>query len=168
MYFFTPRIHSPKERFIFNYGINQLLFTAITWMTHITEKLSSMFKQSTFSISEEVYYYCQVENYPQDKHKHFMVSSDGDEITVVTKNPDLLEDLIEKNENEWLMISLNLHTPFMKGTLFNVSKVIYESDSSILIVSTYSKDILFIKRDDKSKVIEALENIGFRYVEHKP
>ena len=58
-------------------------------------------------------------------------------------------------------MSLNLATPFMKGTLFNVSKAIYEADANILIVSTYSKDLLFIKRQDKEKVIKALSRLGF-------
>ncbi len=90
-----------------------------------------------------------------------MVSNDGEEITVVTKDIKNLA-IEEKNDNKWLLVSLNLSTPFMKGTLYNVSKAIFESDSNILIVSTYSKDLLFIKEQDKSKVEEALSKLGFK------
>lgn len=125
--------------------------------------LKAMFQKSTFSISTEVYFYCQTKDYPKNPKDHFLVVDDGEEITVVTKKIIGFVP-IQKNQNNWLLISLKLHTPFMKGTLFNVSKAIYESDSNILIISTFSKDLLFIKEQDKHKVKEALENLGFLYV----
>ncbi len=127
------------------------------------ENLQKMFRTSSFSISAEPYFYCQVKTYPTNPTQHFMVSHDSEEITVITQNLDLVENMIEKNDNAWLLVSLNLSIPFMKGTLYNVSKVIYEANANILIVSTYSKDLLFIKEQDKVAVIKALEGIGFRY-----
>lgn len=125
--------------------------------------LNAMFQESTFSISTEVYFYCQTKDYPSNPKDHFLVVDDGDEITVVTK--EIIGFVpTQKNQNNWLLISLKLQTPFMKGTLFNVSKAIYESDSNILIVSTFSKDLLFIKEQDRHKVKKALENLGFLYV----
>jgi hypothetical protein len=129
------------------------------------KKLQKMFNTSTFSISKESFHYCKVDSYPTNPSDHFFISKDADEITVVTERVSKVENLIQKDDNEWLLVSLNLSTPFMKGTLFNVSKAIYESDSNILIVSTYSKDLLFIKKQDKKNVITALEGIGFKYVE---
>jgi hypothetical protein len=126
--------------------------------------LQTMFTKSSFSISTEPYFYCQALSYPSDPKKHFLVTDDGEEITVVTKKIVGFE-VKEKNPNNWLLISLNLQTPFMKGTLFNVSKTIYESDSNILIVSTYSKDLLLIKEQDKEKVKTALIKLGFAYKE---
>lgn len=125
--------------------------------------LLTMFQKSTFSISEDPFFYCQAEEYPNNPDKHFLVTDDGEEITVVTKKI-VGFTLKEKNQNNWLLVSLNLETPFMKGTLFNVSQAIYESDSNILIVSTYSKDFLFIREQDKDKVKKAITNLGFRYI----
>lgn len=124
-----------------------------------------MFQKSSFSISSDFYFYCQATKYPSNHKDHFLVTDDGEEITVVTKNP-VGFSIKEQNPNKWLLVSLNLETPFMKGTLFNVSKVIYESDSNILIVSTYSKDLLFIKEQDRDKVKKALEGLGFSYTEN--
>lgn len=129
----------------------------------MNKELQAMFQKSTFSISTEAYVYCQAQEYPSNPQDHFLVTDDGEEITVVTKqiigfNPT------ETNPHNWLLVSLNLHTPFMKGTLFHVSQAIYESDSNILIVSTYSKDLLFIREQDKEKVKAALIKLGFSYV----
>jgi hypothetical protein len=126
--------------------------------------LKTMFEKSSFSISVDSYFYCQIEEYPINTEDHFMISNDGEEITAVTKSLEGLS-ILEKNNENWLLVSLNLDTPFMKGTLFNVSKVIYESDSNILIISTFSKDLLFIKQQDKEKVKEALSSLGFKYKE---
>ena len=128
-------------------------------------KLKNMFSKSNFTISSKPYYYCKIQHYPSNPQKHFFISKDTDEITVVTQHPKELELLIEKDPNEWLLVSLNLATPFMKGTLFNVSKAIYEEDANILIVSTYSKDLLFIKKQDKEKVIKALRKLGFKFTQ---
>ncbi len=127
----------------------------------MNQQLKEMFSKSTFTISEKPYYYCKVAQYPAQPAEHFFISKDKEEITVVTQSPEKLNSLEEKDSNEWLLVSLNLATPFMKGTLFNVSKAIYEADANILIVSTYSKDLLFIKRQDKEKVIKALSRLGF-------
>lgn len=127
--------------------------------------LRAMFENSTFSISSEPYFYCQAKEYPKDFSAHFMLTSDREEITIVTNNPD--DSIIkEKDPNRWLLVSLNLATPFMKGTLFNISKAIYESDSNVLIVSTYSKDLLFIKEQDRDKVKTALIKLGFAYIKN--
>ena len=124
-------------------------------------KLAEMFKKSSFFISPEKYTYCTVKAIPTDIENHFMVSNDGDEITVVTSKPDTLKDITEQNKHTWLQVQLILHTPFMKGTLFQVSKAVFEADTNILVVSTYSKDILFVRQDHKEKVMNALEKLGF-------
>lgn len=126
------------------------------------KNLQTMFKKSSFTISSDFYFYCQVNEFPSNLEDHFMISNDGEEITVVTKKIEGL-NIKEKNDEKWFLVSLNLDTPFMKGTLFNVSKEIFKSDSNILIISTYSKDLLFIKIQDKEKVIVALKELGFKY-----
>lgn len=88
-------------------------------------KLQEMFNNSTFSISSKSYTYLKAGTYPANPQDHFMVSKDDEEITVVTENVEMVTNIIEKNDNEWLLVALNLAIPFMKGTLFNVSKAIY-------------------------------------------
>lgn len=62
----------------------------------MNDELKKIIEQSSFIIQEGVYVYTQVKTAPQID-KHFLVSKDQDEITVVTRSENLPElDLIER------------------------------------------------------------------------
>lgn len=92
-----------------------------------------------------------------------MVAKDGDEITVVTEGQDLAKlKVIEKNRNAWKLIALKLAKPFMAGTLAAINTACAKNSLNNLVVSTYSKDYLLVKKSQLKKVKAALSRLGFR------
>lgn len=124
-------------------------------------KLQKIIENSSFEITEGKYIYTKVKSYPTSSD-HFMITKDKDEITVVTeieKSPEL--DLIEKNEDIYKLICLNVSIPFYSvGFLASVSNAIADKNLNILIVSTYSKDYLLVKEICLNKIVGALKELG--------
>jgi len=121
-----------------------------------------MFSKSTFNISGKKYIYAKVKSVPPLSN-HFFISQDDDEITIVTdeKNLDSL-DLIEKNNNLWRLVSLNLATPFMSGTLSTINSACAEKSLNNLVISTYSKDYIIVKDSQIDQIKEVLKRLGFK------
>jgi len=100
---------------------------------------------------------------PAATEKHFIVSRDEDEITVVTReeNIDSLR-ILEKNKDNYTLVALNVSVPFYSvGFLATVSGAIAEEGMNILIVSTYSKDYIMVKKDCTEKTKSVLLKLGF-------
>lgn len=118
-------------------------------------------KQSSFSVIEGQYVYARVDKIPTSTH--FMVSQDKDEITVVTKDEMLTElSLIERNKETYSLISLNVSVPFYSvGFLATVSQAIADQGMNILIISTYSKDYILVKKGVLATATKALLTLGF-------
>ncbi|MBI2600463.1 ACT domain-containing protein [Candidatus Daviesbacteria bacterium] len=129
----------------------------------MNDELKNIIKQSSFETEDGVYVYTQVKSVPETE-KHFMVSQDKDEITVVTKEENLSSlDLIERNKDNYKLIALNVSVPFYSvGFLATVSSAIAKAGMNILIISTYSKDYILVKEDKLRKVKEALLALGFK------
>ncbi len=127
------------------------------------DKLKKIIEQSSFKIEDGIYIYTKVSSYPQTSN-HFLVTKDSDEITVVTTEDRLNElNLIEKNKDSYKLIALNVSIPFYSvGFLSTVSSAIAKEDMNILIVSTYSKDYILVKKDMIDKAREVLLNLGFK------
>lgn len=120
-----------------------------------------MFSKSTFSISDKKYIYAKVKTVPS-LSDHFFLSQDKDEITVVTEEKyESTLDVVERNNNLWRLVSLNLDTPFMAGTLAAVNSACAEKGLNNLIISTYSKDYLIIKDSQANSIREVLNELGF-------
>ncbi len=120
-----------------------------------------MFSKSTYAISDQKYIYAKVKNI-SSLSDHFFVSQDKDEITVVTEEKNLNSlDLIEKNENLWRLVSLNLHTPYMAGTFAEINTACAKNGLNNLIISTYSKDYLIVKDSQVSQIEAVLNELGF-------
>jgi hypothetical protein len=107
--------------------------------------------------------YAKAAAYPSGED-HFMVAKDKDEITVVTKaeNAGRLS-LIEKNKEIYALIALHVSVPFYSvGFLAAVSKAIADRGINILIVSTYSKDYVLVKKAELETAKIALSESGFK------
>lgn len=130
-------------------------------MTETFEKARKMMETSTYTLDGKSYYYCKVATMPASLGKHLLVSKDDMEITVVTSDPSDL-DLIEKNENKWALIDFKPSAAYVKGTILLLAEALFNIDSNILVISTYSKDYTLVKEQDLEKVENALVDIGVR------
>lgn len=129
----------------------------------MNQSIEDIIKQSTFEIQEGVYVYTQVKSFPDTKN-HFLVTQDKDEITVVTLEENLNSlDLIERNKENYKLIALNVSVPFYAvGFLAAVSRAIAKKEMSVLIVSTYSKDYILVKKERLQDARSALIDLGFK------
>ena len=76
----------------------------------LSPKLKKIIQSSTFQITKGIFIYAKVNQIP--KGKHFMVTTDKDEITVVTEENKLSElNLIERNKDNYTLIALNVAIP---------------------------------------------------------
>ncbi len=123
-------------------------------------KLKEVIRASSFQVVTGDFVYAKVKTRPVDKH--FLVTEDESEITVVTKEEQLSElDLIERNKEIYTLVMLNVSVPFYAvGFLAAISSVIAEQGMNILIISTYSKDYILIKKESAEKAQWALHNLG--------
>ena len=129
----------------------------------MNNEIGKIIKASTFKIEEGRFVYTQVLKAPSID-KHFMVSKDADEITVVTREENLPElDLKERNKDYYRLIALNVSIPFYSvGFLATVSQTIAEQGMNILIVSTYSKDYIMVNDDKLENAKSVLLELGFK------
>lgn len=131
----------------------------------MNEDLKKIIEQSSFEIMDGTYIYAKVSTFP-DQEKHFLVSKDQDEITVITKEENLADlELIERNNESYKLIALNVSIPFYAvGFLASVSLAIAEAGMNILIISTYSKDYILIKKEKIEEAKSILKNLGFKEI----
>jgi hypothetical protein len=128
------------------------------------DNLKKIIQNSSFRVEEGEYIYAKVKSAPVID-KHFLVSKDEDEITVVTKKENLPDlDLIEKNKDTYCLIGLKVSLPFYAvGFLASVTKAIADRGMNVLVVSTYSKDYILVRVEHREKAIEALEELGLSH-----
>jgi len=128
------------------------------------KELKKIIVSSTFSVADGSYVYAQVSELPEKSSDHFMVTTDKDEITVVTKSENLKDlELIERNKDNYKLFALNVSVPFYSvGFLAAISEAIAKENINVLIVSTYSKDYILIEESSANRVGEILVEMGMR------
>lgn len=128
----------------------------------MNSELQHIIHNSSFTIEPGIFVYIKARSVPAGNH--FLISQDRDEITVVTQQQNLSEvDMIERNKDDYALISLNVSIPFYSvGFLAAVSTKIAEAGMNILIVSTYSKDYIMVRYDLLEKAKNALMDMGFQ------
>ena len=128
----------------------------------LNSKLKQVIQSSTFQIIEGTFVYTKVGKIPNGEH--FMITTDKDEITVITEEGRLNElDVVERNKDSYSLIALNVSVPFYSvGFLAAISKAIAEAGMNVLIVSTYSKDYIMVRNDLLQKALQILLSLGFK------
>ncbi|MDO8424482.1 MAG: ACT domain-containing protein [bacterium] len=131
----------------------------------MNSKLKKIIKESVFKVEEGRFVYTKVAKDP-NTGKHFMVSRDADEITVVTREESLPGmALIERNKDFYRLVALNVSVPFYSvGLLAAVSQAIAKAGMNILIVSTYSKDYILVKDKKINNARSVLLKLGFQEI----
>ena len=96
---------------------------------------------------------------------HFLISKDGDEITIVTEEANV-KDIDFSEDTKWFkLFEIRPKTPFLAvGFIATITQAIADKGLNVLVVSTYSKDYILIKEDSDSQAIEALKELGFKVI----
>jgi len=93
--------------------------------------------------------------------KHLMISRDEKEITVVTNDLDDV-DVIAINPDRWLLVSIDCSQPFYcVGFIAKLSTMLSAAGLDILVLSTFTRDWVFVKVEDGERAAEVLRKAGF-------
>lgn len=97
-------------------------------------------------------------------NKHFLITQDSDEISVVTAEDQLAElDLIERNKDSYVLIHVDISVPFYSvGFIAAVTSAIAAKQINVLVVSTYSRDYFLVRIEHRKIARQAMLELGFR------
>ena len=129
------------------------------------QTIEDIIRKSTFIIHQGSYVYARASAWPE-RGRHFMVSEDGSEITVVTKEENLrFVDVAERNKETYALIALNpSKRSYSVGFLAAVAHAIAKQKMDILLLSTYSRDYVLVRTQDLNAARSALLGIGLKEV----
>lgn len=99
----------------------------------------------------------------RDAEQHLMIARDERETTVVT-TPELLAslDVLELNGDRWLLLSIDCAHPFYcVGFIATLSSALSDAGLDILVVSTFTRDWVFVKEGDAARAADVLAAAGF-------
>lgn len=93
---------------------------------------------------------------------HLLIAHDEKEITVVTSPENLASlDVLETNRDRWLLLSIDCANPFYcVGFISKISDRLGEAGLDILVISTFSRDLFFVKEEEGAKAAEVLRAMG--------
>ena len=112
-----------------------------------------------------VYIWARVRDVDNTKH-HLLVARDEKETTVVTAPEHLASlDVIETNRDRWLLLSIDCASPFYcVGFIANIATRLSDAGMDILVISTFSRDLFFVKEEEGSRAAELLRDMGMTFV----
>lgn len=135
----------------------------------MNEDLKKVVETSTLILHAGSFVYAKVKTVPLID-KHFSISQDADEITIITKKENLGElDLIETSNDERSLLEIQFSPDSLDavGFLAIVSSALAQESISISVISTYSKDYILAPKEETEKAIQALTKLGFLTFEKK-
>lgn len=93
-----------------------------------------------------------------------MVTRDENETTVVTLAEHLSDlDVVELNPDRWLLLSIHCAHPFYcAGFIATISAPLSAAGIDILVVSTFTRDWVFVQETEGERAAEILVSAGFQ------
>ena len=98
----------------------------------------------------------------RDDGRHFMITRDEKETTVVTEPQNLASlDVVSVNRDRWILITIDCANPFYcVGFIARFATQLSAAGIDILVVSTFSRDCVFVKEEDAPRAAEVLRAAG--------
>jgi hypothetical protein len=96
-----------------------------------------------------------------DATRHLLVARDEKEITVVTAPENLASlEVIEVNRDRWRLLVIEPDTPFYcVGFIARFSEQFAAAGMDILVISTFSRDLFFVKEDERDRAVEIVNRV---------
>lgn len=126
------------------------------------ESTRQVIRDSDFYLEPEVFYFVEAESVAHPE-LHRLVCRDDKEITVVTTKSGLADLVIKAQNNEqWRLLVINCANPFYcVGFLQSIASAMTAAGLDILLVSTFSRDYVFVKNQQTDQAVAVLLDIGF-------
>ena len=118
---------------------------------------------SRFRLEAETFLWVKVRavGHPE---RHRLIHRDEREITVVTTAEGLADlDVIETNRDRWALFTVDCANPFYcVGFLAAIADVLVARGVDILVISTFSRDLVFVAEAHVESAREALVEVGLK------
>jgi len=127
----------------------------------IPETTEQVIADSTFRLAG-VYVWATVREV-RDDGRHLMIVRDEKETTVVTSPENLASlDVLDVNRDRWVLIAIDCASPFYcVGFIAKIAARLSAAGIDILTVSTFSRDLFFVREEDGPRAAGVLRAIGF-------
>jgi len=124
------------------------------------KSIDDVIAASTFHFGG-VYVWARVADVTSDA-KHLLIARDEKETTVVTSPENAASlDAIETNRDRWLLLSIDCANPFYcVGFISKISERLGAAGLDILVISTFSRDLFFVKEEEGPRAGEVLRALG--------
>ena len=123
--------------------------------------LAAIIKNSRVIVHKGRYAYLKAKE--KSLNRHFLISQDKDEITVVTEEKNVAKTPHEKEVKWFKLIEIKVSKPFAaKGFIAAVTKTISDKGLNVLVASTFSKDYFLVREETYKAAVSALEELGFK------
>jgi len=128
----------------------------------IPESTRQVIRDSDFYLEPEVFYFVDVVSVGHAE-LHRLVCRDDKEITVVTTQSGLADlEIRSQNNEQWRLLVINCANPFYcVGFLQSIASAMTAAGLDILLVSTFSRDYVFVKNQQTEQAVAVLLDIGF-------
>ena len=110
-------------------------------------------------ILKEEFTVCKVENYDDvDLEREFVFTAYTDEEKSLVCPTGVLPQNTIQREDGWRGFRIEGVLDFsLKGILYRISKILYDENIGIFVVSTYNTDYIFVKEEDLELAVLSLE-----------
>jgi hypothetical protein len=131
----------------------------------INFQIQNIIQNTQASVIPGRYAMLKLTRMPEKEVECFFISNDGNEITMIIEerkmNKTLIYDDIQKG---FSLISLSVSAPFYAvGFLATVTTSIAQAGFNVLVISTFSKDFLLVRKNVIEKVVKILLELGFSF-----
>jgi hypothetical protein len=127
------------------------------------QNLQPVIASSSFTIDPRTFVYASVQQVTHAE-KHLMIVRDGAETTVVTDTGNLpLEAPYQLNKEKWKLVNLRCGNPFYcVGFIAFITGSLANAGIDIVLVSSFSKDMVLVMDKDLDDAVRILKEIGFK------
>jgi len=150
------------------YDLEYIISASFTFSFYMTTeknyltRLQPVIDSSWFTIDEGTYVYALV---PEVTHaeKHLMVVRDAEELTVLTETGNLpMINYQQRNKDNWKLLNIRCGNPFYcVGFIAHITGILAEAGIDIVLVSTFSKDLVLVLEADLERAVKVLVDAGF-------
>lgn len=117
-------------------------------------------KDSAFKLWDGDYAVLKVDD-KEVKTDYFMISKDSEETTLILSDKYYYEYSPFEEEKWFKLIEIKVSVPFqIVGFLAAISTAVANEGLTILIVSTFSKDYVLVRKETVNTVIHVLKKLG--------
>ena len=125
--------------------------------------LQPIIDKSWFTVDAATYAYAVVDEVSHAE-KHLMIVRDTDELTVLTDTNNLhLISYRQRNKDNWKLLNIRCGNPFYcVGFIAYITGLLAEAGMDVVVISTFSKDLVLVIERDVEKAVKLLVEAGFR------